>query len=214
MKQHLRVNELFYSLQGEADNSGAPTVFVRLSGCPLRCGYCDTAYAFHQGSLMDLDTLEKKISAYQCDAITLTGGEPLAQPLALSLLNRLCNRYNHVSLETSGALCIKQVDPRVRIVLDLKTPGSGEVTKNMWSNLNHLKATDQIKFVLTDYQDFMWAKDQCLQKLHAFKGTIFFSPCYETLTPKTLANWILEHRLPVRLQIQLHKLLWGDQQGV
>jgi 7-carboxy-7-deazaguanine synthase len=213
MSAQLRVNEIFYSLQGEAASSGAATVFIRLTGCPLRCHYCDTAYAFNHGSLMSLANIEAEVARYPCQYITLTGGEPLAQPLAFPLLNRLANRYRYVSLETSGALCIKNVDPRVHIVLDLKTPGSGEVSKNKWPNLAILAQKDQVKFVITDYADFLWAKKIIQEQLNHFTGLIFLSPCAPILQAKDLANWILQHHLPVRLQIQLHRYLWSDQPG-
>ncbi len=192
---------------------GLPTVFVRLTGCPLRCQYCDTAYAFHGGDWKDLDAILNEVRAYQARYVTVTGGEPLAQPGCLPLLTVLCDAGYTVSLETSGALDVSQVDSRVVKVVDLKTPGSGESDKNRWENLGHLLPHDQIKFVICSEADYHWAKqiicqyrlDQCCELL--------FSPSHQQLSPTLLADWILRDRLAVRLQIQLHKYLWGDVPG-
>jgi 7-carboxy-7-deazaguanine synthase len=209
----LRITELFHSLQGESLTIGLPTVFVRLTGCPLRCQYCDTAYAFSGGELMDLDTIVEKVASYQCKHVCVTGGEPLAQPACLALLKNLCDAGFTVSIETSGARDISQVDSRVMIVMDLKTPDSLEVDKNLLSNLEYLKPTDQIKFVLCSRNDFDWAcamiKEHTLeQRVH-----LLFSPSWNQLNPTDLANWIIEERVPVRFQLQLHKILWHDSPG-
>ncbi len=214
MKQtQLRITEIFYSLQGESTRSGIPTVFVRLTGCPLRCHYCDTTYAFKGGETLEINTLLAKIARFQCPYICITGGEPLAQPGCLSLLNQLCEAGYQVSLETSGARDIEPVDKRVLIVMDLKTPGSGECDKNLMTNLVHLKSTDQIKFVLSNRQDYEWAC-QSINEYHlSERAQILFSPSWNELDPTKLADWILTDHLPVRLQLQLHKILWHDSPG-
>lgn len=210
----VRITEIFLSLQGETSFSGLPTVFVRLTGCPLRCGYCDTAYAFSGGRLMDLTAIEAEVASYGVRHVTVTGGEPLAQPAALPLLTRLCDRGLVVSLETSGALDVSAVDRRVARILDLKTPGSGEVARNLWSNLEHCGANDQVKFVICDRQDYDWARLKCDEYgLAARFGEVLFSPCTPALPPRQLADWIVADRLPVRMQVQLHKYLWGDEPG-
>lgn len=210
----VRLTEIFLSLQGESTSVGLPTVFVRLTGCPLRCGYCDTAYAFHGGTLTRLDEVLERVAALAARHVTVTGGEPLAQPGALPLLSRLCDAGYLVSLETSGALDVSGVDPRVRKVLDLKTPGSGEMHRNLWSNLEHCRAGDEVKFVLTDRRDYDWAKLKC-DELELYGGPleVLFSPAADSLAPRDLADWIVADRIPVRLQVQLHKLLWGDEPG-
>jgi 7-carboxy-7-deazaguanine synthase len=210
----LRVTEIFLSLQGETSFTGLPTVFVRLTGCPLRCGYCDTAYAFKGGTLMSLDAILDLVDGYGVRHVTLTGGEPLAQPDALVLLRQLCDRGLTVSLETSGALDVAAVDSRVVKILDIKTPGSGEVARNLWSNLEHCSLRDQVKFVICDRRDYDWAKLKCDELgLGERFGEVLFSPCAETLPARNLADWIVADRLPVRMQVQLHKYLWGNEPG-
>jgi len=209
----LRVTEIFFSLQGETSRTGLPTVFVRLTGCPLRCGYCDTAYAFHGGETLAVDEIMKRVASYGARHVTLTGGEPLAQKHAFLLLRQLADAGYSVSLETSGALDVSGVDPRVSKILDLKTPGSGESARNLWSNLEHLTAQDEIKFVLCDENDYRWAREQLERHRLDARCAVLFSPVYGRLEPRLLAEWILRDRLPVRMQLQLHKLLWGEQPG-
>jgi 7-carboxy-7-deazaguanine synthase len=210
----LRITEIFLSLQGETTFVGLPTVFVRLTGCPLRCGYCDTAYAFSGGSMMPIEDVVAQVVAHRVRHVTVTGGEPLAQPNAIQLLTRLCDEGLSVSLETSGAMDVARVDPRVIKIVDLKTPGSGEMARNLWSNLDHCTPRDQIKFVLCDRRDYDWARLQCDQRSLAERvGEVLFSPCAETLPARALADWIVADRAPVRMQIQLHKYLWGDEPG-
>ena len=211
--QRLRVSEIFYSLQGETRTVGLPTVFVRLTGCPLRCQYCDTAYAFHGGGWMSLPEIMAKVAEYSPRYVTLTGGEPIAQKNAIPLLQHLCDAGYEVSLETSGALSLHEVDVRVVKVVDVKTPDSKEVDKNHWDNLNHLQAHDQVKFVICSEADYVWAKQIILDFNLNKKCDILFSPSHTQLPPGQLADWILADRLPVRLQVQLHKYLWGDVQG-
>lgn len=209
----LRITEIFHSLQGETRTVGLPTVFIRLTGCPLRCHYCDTAYAFHGGQGMGLSEILQQVEAYKPRYITVTGGEPLAQKSCLPLLSALCDKGYDVSLETSGALDISQVDARVIKVMDLKTPASGELEKNLFANIEHILQQDQIKFVICDEQDYQWTKEQIRKYDLASRCEILLSPSYQKLSPATLANWILADNLPVRMQIQLHKLLWGDTPG-
>jgi len=209
----LRVTEIFYSLQGETSRVGLPTVFVRLTGCPLRCGYCDTAYAFHGGVALSLAAILHQVAAYPARYVTLTGGEPLAQKHAPVLLQRLADHGYSVSLETSGALDIAPVDPRISKILDLKTPGSGESARNLWSNLAHLTPHDEIKFVICDESDYQWAKEQLLARQLDALCPVLFSPVHGRVEPRQLADWILRDQLPVRLQVQLHKLLWGEAPG-
>ncbi len=209
----LRLTEIFYSLQGETRTVGLPTVFVRLTGCPLRCHYCDTAYAFHGGRWYEMAAILAAVKSYQAQYVTVTGGEPLAQKGCLTLLQRLCDEGYEVSLETSGALDIAAVDERVIKVLDIKTPGSGEVAKNRWENLAHLLPHDQVKFVICDEADYFFAKSILEQYPLAANCQVLFSPSYNELHPGVLADWILRDKLPVRLQIQLHKVLWGDVVG-
>lgn len=212
---NLRITEIFYSLQGEARTSGRPTVFVRLTGCPLRCQYCDSEYAFHGGQQRSIDDIYAEVADYKPRYITVTGGEPLAQPNCLPLLTKLCDAGFEVSLETSGALDITPVDPRVSIVLDLKTPGSGEVQRNLYDNLALLKPIDQVKFVICDRQDFEWAKFKIAEyDLNAKTPEVLFSASFDQLTSVDLANWVIEDNLDVRLQLQVHKYLWGDKPGV
>ncbi len=210
----LRVTEIFYSLQGETSTTGLPTVFVRLTGCPLRCTYCDTEYAFYGGERIPLDTVLEAVASHRPRYVTVTGGEPLAQPACLVLLSALCDAGYRVSLETSGALDVAAVDPRVAVILDIKTPGSGEVGRNLWSNIALLKARDEVKFVLCDRRDYDWARMK-LDELGLGKTDceILFSPSQGQLSPRELADWILADHLPVRMQLQLHKQVWGDVAG-
>jgi len=209
----LRVTEIFYSLQGETSRVGLPTVFVRLTGCPLRCGYCDTAYAFHGGESLALDEILRRVADYGARHVTLTGGEPLAQKHAPQLLRELADAGYSVSLETSGAIDVAAVDPRISKILDLKTPGSGECARNLWSNLAHLTAHDEIKFVLCDEADYRWAVEQLQTRELSALCPVLFSPVHGQLEPRQLADWVLRDQLPVRMQVQLHKLLWGDKPG-
>ena len=215
MVVRVRVSEIFYSLQGEAKTVGQPTTFIRLTGCPLRCHYCDTTYAFQGGELQTLDDIVDKVKTYPTKLVTVTGGEPLAQPDCLPLLRLLIQEGYRVSLETSGALPIASVPDAVSIVLDLKTPGSGEVHRNLYENIAELRSKDQIKFVILDKADYDWARFKISEfDLTARVKEVLFSPVYESLMPVQLAEWILEDGLEVRLQVQLHKLLWGDKPGV
>ena len=213
MSRTLRITEIFHSLQGETRTVGLPTVFVRLTGCPLRCGYCDTAYAFSGGTLYEIDEVLKQVANFGANYVTVTGGEPLAQKPCLDLLTALCDAEYQVSLETSGALDISLVDPRVVKVVDIKTPGSGEVKKNRFENLSSLLAHDQIKFVICHRADYDWAKDILLQYNLTHICDVLFSPSYQQQSPGELADWIIADRLAVRLQVQLHKYLWGDVPG-
>lgn len=210
--ERLRITEIFLSLQGESRTVGWPTVFVRLTGCPLRCHYCDSEYAFTGGHWQSIDELVTRVLEYKVRHVTVTGGEPLAQKPCIKLLEKLIKHDLQVSLETSGALDIADVPQAVSIVMDIKTPGSGEVEKNRWENLAHLSAKDQIKLVLANREDYDWAKDQ-LDKLLATGAELLFSPVQGQLPARELADWIVDDRLPVRFQIQLHKYLWGDVPG-
>lgn len=213
-KKRLKITEIFYSLQGEARNTGLPTVFIRLTGCPLRCVYCDTEYAFSGGEWLSLDAIIEQIGQYGTKYITVTGGEPLAQKSCLSLLKQLCDSGYEVSLETSGALDVERVDQRVIKVLDVKTPASGEDSKNKIENFPFLTARDQLKFVICDKSDYDWSKAFIQQHQLAERCEILFSAVQSQLDATTLAGWILNDQLNVRFQIQLHKYLWGDAQGV
>lgn len=210
----LRITEIFHSLQGETTSTGLPTVFVRLTGCPLRCGYCDTAYAFEGGQKMSFTEILDKVAEYSCGHITVTGGEPLAQPQCYDLLHRLCDLDYRVSLETSGAISVENVDPRVIKIVDFKTPGSGEVSRNLYSNIEFLQPHDEIKFVICDRKDYDWS---CLKidelNLRDAVSEILFSPSQDQLSPRELAEWILKDKLKVRMQMQMHKTIWGDQPG-
>ena len=209
----LRITEIFYSLQGEARDAGYPTVFVRLTGCPLRCRYCDTAYAFTGGERLALDDILSRVAAHGVPHVCVTGGEPLAQPGCADLVRRLCDAGHIVSVETSGALDIRPIDRRASRIVDLKTPGSGEVHRNRWDNLAALTDNDQIKFVICDRADFDWACARVREHDLTARCPVWFSPSHETLSPATLAEWLMAEALPVRLQLQLHKLLWGDEPG-
>ena len=213
MGSRLRVTEIFHSLQGEARSVGWPTVFVRLTGCPLRCRWCDTAYAFKGGEELGIDEILARVDAFGARHVTVTGGEPLAQKGCRELLRRLCDRGFAVSLETSGALDIGDIDPRVSRVMDLKPPGSGESGRNRWENLALLRPEDQVKFVIGDRQDYDWSREVVAQHGLADRCEVLFSPVAGELAPRELAEWILTDRLPVRFQLQLHKLLWGDEAG-
>lgn len=209
----LRVSEIFYSLQGETTRVGLPTVFIRLSGCPLRCTYCDTPYAFEGGTTLPLTAILDQVAAFSAHYVTVTGGEPLAQKNCLLLLTALCEAGYSVSLETSGALDIGSVDGRVSRILDIKTPGSGEAEKNRWLNLEMLNAHDEIKIVLCDEADYLWAREILNEKKLADKCPVSLSVVHDSLEPAQLADWILRDHLPVRLQVQLHKLLWGNERA-
>lgn len=210
----VRITEIFYSLQGESTTVGLPTVFVRLTGCPLRCHYCDTEYAFYGGERQTIDHIISTVAAHKPFNICVTGGEPLAQKSCLPLLTTLCDQGYQVSLETAGAMTIEHVDHRVIIVLDLKTPGSGEVKRNLYTNMAFLKPQDQVKFVICDRQDYEWARLKIDELGLVDKvDNILFSPSANQLNPTELANWILADHLPVRFQLQLHKLLWNDEPG-
>ncbi len=208
----LKLTEIFLSIQGEALSSGAPTAFIRLTGCPLRCRYCDTEYAFTGGQWFTVEQILSRVAEFGVRHVCVTGGEPLAQPRCLNLLTALCDADHDVSLETSGALDIDDVDSRVSRVVDIKTPGSGEVERNRWENLERLTERDAVKLVITNRADYDWARDQLEQRIHV-PCPVFFSPNYGELAADELAAWILEDRLPVRLQVQLHKVLWGDEPG-
>lgn len=209
----LRITEIFYSLQGETSRIGLPTVFIRLTGCPLRCTYCDTTYAFTGGETTLLTDILRQVDAFEPRYVTVTGGEPLAQKNCLPLLTALCDAGYRVSLETSGALDIGGVDPRVMCVLDIKTPASGESAKNHWENIALLTAQDEIKFVLCDEADYDWAKAILAEYQLIDRCAVLFSPTHGGLNPTQLAEWILRDRLPVRLQMQLHKILWENAAG-
>ena len=210
----LKIHEIFHSIQGESSRIGLPTTFVRLTGCPMRCVYCDTAYAFSGGSNMSLTDIMLKVAELGAPYVTVTGGEPLAQKECHGLLTALSDAGYSVSLETGGAMDILAVDPRVSVILDIKTPGSGELEKNLWSNLALLKASDEVKFVLCDRSDYDWAKQQLAE--HKLNETcpVIFSPVYSQVNPSDLAAWVLADKLPVRMQVQLHKILWGEKPGV
>jgi 7-carboxy-7-deazaguanine synthase len=213
MTSKLRITEIFLSLQGETRTVGLPTVFVRLTGCPLRCQYCDSAYAFQGGESIEISDILKTVENYGVPRVTVTGGEPLAQKPCLELLKQLCDKNYEVSLETSGALDVSNVDPRVVKILDIKTPGSKENHRNHLENLKYLLPHDQVKFVICDRNDYEWSRDFLNKTQLANHCHILFSPSHTELHPKDLAEWILEDKLPVRLQIQLHKYLWGDVPG-
>lgn len=210
----LRINELFYSLQGESKTVGLPTVFIRLTGCPLRCNYCDTEYAFQGGENLTVAEIIEQTQSYGTPYVCVTGGEPLAQKTCLVLLTQLCDAGFQVSLETSGAMSLEGVDPRVSIVMDLKTPASGEVERNRYENIARLGQDDQLKFVICSREDYEWAKAKLDEyQLPQQVGEVFFSPSFEQIGATELADWVLADRLPVRMQLQLHKILWNDEPG-
>lgn len=211
--ERLRITEIFRSLQGEADTVGIPTVFVRLTGCPLRCQYCDTAYAFTGGEQQTLDEVLARVRELEATHVCVTGGEPLAQRNCVVLLKRLCDAGYRVSLETSGAMSLAEVDPRVVMVVDVKTPGSGEVSKNRYDELARLQPKDLVKFVICGREDYEWSRAKMAELGLPARCTVLFSPSHEELPARDLADWILEDRLPVRFQIQLHKYLWGNVPG-
>lgn len=212
-KLTLKINEIFFSIQGETSRVGLPTIFIRLTGCPLRCVYCDTEYAFHEGNITTLDDIMKNLSVYEAKHVTVTGGEPLAQKNCRPLLTLLCEAGYDVSLETSGALDISNIDSRVARIVDLKTPASGEVDKNLYDNLQHITNKDQIKFVICNREDYEWSKEKLSEYKLNNQCEVLFSASHGELKATQLADWILNDELPVRLQIQLHKYLWGDVAG-
>jgi 7-carboxy-7-deazaguanine synthase len=209
----LRITEIFLSLQGEARDAGWPTVFVRLTGCPLRCQYCDTAYAFHGGEWVGIEAILAEVESHGVRHVCVTGGEPLAQKRCLALLSRLCDAGYAVSLETSGAIDIGNVDPRVSRVVDIKTPGSGEVARNRWENLALLTPRDQVKFVICSRTDFEWARDTVAEHQLDRRCEVLLSPSHAQVSARELADWIVAEKLPVRFQMQLHKQLWGEEPG-
>lgn len=209
----VKLTEVFLSIQGEADSIGWPTVFVRLTGCPLRCQYCDTQYAFYGGEWFGIDQVLARVESFGTRYVCVTGGEPLAQKGCFPLLQRLCDAGHRVSLETSGAIDVSNVDPRVVRVVDVKTPASGEVERNRYENLELLRPEEQVKFVLCSRADFDWARDFVRDRQLHERCTVLFSPSYGQLEARDLAQWVLDERLPVRLQVQLHKILWGDAPG-
>ena len=209
----LRVHEIFHSLQGESSRVGLPTVFVRLTGCPLRCQYCDTAYAFHGGEWWDFDGILAEVARHGVRHVCVTGGEPLAQKRCIGLLERLCDAGYEVSLETSGSIDIAPVDLRVSRVLDIKTPGSAEVERNLWSNIAQLTPNDQVKFVVCSREDYDWAKAVIAEHRLVERCEVLMSPSFSQVRPRELADWIVTDRLPVRFQMQLHKVLWDDEPG-
>lgn len=213
LESKLRITEIFYSLQGETSTMGLPTVFVRLTGCPLRCQYCDTEYAFSGGEWMTLSEILTQVAQYNTSYITVTGGEPMAQPECTSLLSQLCDEGYRVSLETSGALPLEDVDSRVKKIMDIKTPESKEQERNRWENLLTLDQDDQIKFVICNEQDYQWSKQQLKERKLDTLCEVLFSPSHQQLDAAQLADWVLRDQLPVRFQMQLHKVLWGDQPG-
>ncbi|WP_199100306.1 7-carboxy-7-deazaguanine synthase QueE [Dyella sp. ASV21] len=211
--ERLRITEIFHSIQGEADAIGWRTVFVRLTGCPLRCVWCDTEYSFYGGDWRDIDAIVAEVASHGARHVCVTGGEPLAQKRCLILLQRLCDAGHDVSLETSGALDVSQVDPRVRKVMDLKAPDSGEAKRNLWSNLEHLLPHDQVKIVIASRADYEWACAALAEHAITQRCMVLFSPVHGAITPRELAEWIIEDKLDVRFQMQLHKLLWNDEPG-
>jgi len=214
MKDTLRITEIFFSLQGEARTAGLPTVFVRLTGCPLRCQYCDTAYAFSGGELLSLDAILEQVASYRPRYVCVTGGEPLAQPNCIPLLEKLCDAGYQVSLETSGALDVSAVDPRVSKVVDLKTPGSAEMGRNRYENIEHLQPHDQVKFVICSREDYDWSVSKVIQYgLPERVDEVLFSPSHGQVSGRQLAEWVIADNLPVRMQLQLHKILWNDEPG-
>ncbi len=212
-KMSLRITEIFYSIQGETSKIGLPTVFIRLTGCPLRCQYCDTSYAFHGGEVMLFEDIIRQVTKFNCKDVCVTGGEPLAQANSKKLLKDLADLDFQVSLETGGSISLREVDERVKIIMDIKTPDSGESTKNRWENLELLKQTDELKIVICSREDYQWSKEIIEQYKISEKCPILFSPCAESLDPRDLAEWILTDQLPIRFQMQIHKILWNNQPG-
>jgi 7-carboxy-7-deazaguanine synthase len=211
--ERLRLTEIFLSLQGESNSVGWPTVFVRLTGCPLRCQYCDTTYSFHGGDWWEIDAIIKEVARLGVRHVCVTGGEPLAQKRCTILLQRLCDAGYTVSLETSGALDIGAVDPRVSRVVDIKTPGSAEVHRNRWENIPLLTRHDEVKFVICSREDYEWSRSIVAEHALSTRCDVLFSPSFGQVAPRELAQWIVDDRLPVRFQLQLHKILWGDEPG-
>lgn len=212
-ESRLRITEIFYSLQGESSFVGLPTVFIRLTGCPLRCGYCDTAYAFSGGEWMQISDILQQIKQYSATTVCVTGGEPLAQRCCGDLLTQLCDEGYRVSIETSGSIDISPIDPRVSRIMDIKTPGSGEESKNRYENIQHLTNKDEVKFVLCNREDYDWSKNVIEQYQLLEKSQVLFSPVHEGISPSDLADWIIADRLNVRFQFQLHKFLWNNEPG-
>jgi len=209
--QTLQINEIFHSIQGESTRVGQPCVFVRLTGCPLRCTWCDTEYAFHAGERMALETILDRVRSYGCPLVEVTGGEPLHQPEALVLLMKLCDAGHQVMIETSGAFDISAIDPRASIIMDVKCPGSGMTDRMKWANMDHLSQKDEVKFVLKDKADYEWAREIVKQYSLGDRCSVLFSPVFGSLDLQPLAEWILSDRLPVRFQVQLHKLIWDPE---
>jgi len=212
-KMSLRITEIFYSIQGETSKIGLPTVFIRLTGCPLRCQYCDTSYAFSGGEVMLFEDIIRQVTKFNCKDVCVTGGEPLAQANSKKLLKDLADLDFQVSLETGGSISLKEIDERVKIIMDIKTPDSGESTKNRWENLELLKQTDELKIVICSREDYQWSKEIIEQYKISEKCPILFSPCAESIDPRDLAEWILTDQLPIRFQMQIHKILWNNQPG-
>ena len=212
-KMSLRITEIFFSIQGETSKVGLPTVFIRLTGCPLRCQYCDTSYAFHGGEVMLFEDIIHQVTKFNCKDVCVTGGEPLAQANSKKLLKDLADLDFQVSLETGGSISLKEIDERVKIIMDIKTPDSGESTKNRWENLELLKQTDELKIVICSREDYQWSKEIIEQYKISEKCPILFSPCAESIDPRDLAEWILTDQLPIRFQMQIHKILWINQPG-
>ena len=212
-KMSLRITEIFFSIQGETSKVGLPTVFIRLTGCPLRCQYCDTSYAFYGGEVMLFEDIIHRVTKFNCKDVCVTGGEPLAQANSKKLLKDLADLDFQVSLETGGSISLKEVDERVKIIMDIKTPDSGESTKNRWENLELLKQTDELKIVICSREDYQWSKEIIEQYKISEKCPILFSPCAESIDPRDLAEWILTDQLPIRFQMQIHKILWNNQPG-
>ena len=212
-KMSLRITEIFFSIQGETSKIGLPTVFIRLTGCPLRCQYCDTSYAFYGGEVMLIEDIIHQVTKFNCKDVCVTGGEPLAQANSKKLLKDLADLDFQVSLETGGSISLKEVDERVKIIMDIKTPDSDESTKNRWENLELLKQTDELKIVICSREDYQWSKEIIEQYKISEKCPILFSPCAESIDPRDLAEWILTDQLPIRFQMQIHKILWNNQPG-
>lgn len=212
-KMSLRITEIFFSIQGETSKIGLPTVFIRLTGCPLRCQYCDTSYAFYGGEVMLFEDIIHRVTKFNCKDVCVTGGEPLAQANSKKLLKDLADLDFQVSLETGGSISLEGIDERVKIIMDIKTPDSGESTKNRWENLELLKQTDELKIVICSREDYQWSKEIIEQYKISEKCPILFSPCAESIDPRDLAEWILTDQLPIRFQMQIHKILWNNQPG-